>query len=206
MQRLRLFVCRFRHTGAFLWDFRLAACGGLRGPLPRRRRFFGVPLPIFLRAVVDLLSVRRCRFFCAPLSIFFPCAAADFSACRCRFFCAPPPIFLRAAADFSVRRCRFFCAPLPIFLRAAADLLSVRRRPFLRAAAFCGRSRLGWRALLAAPPPRLFRGGRGRKRPPLHAKRRPIFWRRHPDLNRGVRALQALALPLGYSAKNKVRN
>ncbi len=27
-----------------------------------------------------------------------------------------------------------------------------------------------------------------------------LFWRRHPDLNRGIRALQALALPLGYSA------
>ena len=83
MQRLRLFVCRFRQTGAFLWDFRLAACGGLRGPLPRRR-----------------------RFFCAPLSIFFPCAVADFFARRCRSsFRAPPPIFLRAVADLlSVRR------------------------------------------------------------------------------------------------------
>ena len=27
------------------------------------------------------------------------------------------------------------------------------------------------------------------------------FWRRHPDLNRGVRVLQTLALPLGYGAK-----
>ena len=27
-------------------------------------------------------------------------------------------------------------------------------------------------------------------------------WRRHPDLNRGIRALQAHALPLGYSADN----
>ena len=26
------------------------------------------------------------------------------------------------------------------------------------------------------------------------------FWRRHPDLNRGVRVLQTLALPLGYGA------
>ena len=32
------------------------------------------------------------------------------------------------------------------------------------------------------------------------AKRRE-FWRRYPDLNRGVRVLQTLALPLGYSAK-----
>ncbi len=30
-----------------------------------------------------------------------------------------------------------------------------------------------------------------------------LFWRRHPDLNRGIRALQALALPLGYSAAKK---
>ena len=126
--------------------------------LRRFARALASPPPIFLRAVVDLLSVRRRRFFCAPLSIFFPCAAADFSARRCR-------------SSF-------------------------------RAAAFCGRSRFGWRcAPCEAPSPRLFRGGRGRKRPPLHAKRRPIFWRRHPDLNRGVRALQALALPLGYSAK-----
>ena len=28
----------------------------------------------------------------------------------------------------------------------------------------------------------------------------PRRWRRHPDLNRGIRALQAHALPLGYSA------
>ena len=28
-----------------------------------------------------------------------------------------------------------------------------------------------------------------------------IFWRRHPDLNRGMKVLQTLALPLGYSAK-----
>ena len=27
------------------------------------------------------------------------------------------------------------------------------------------------------------------------------FWRRHPDLNRGVKVLQTLALPLGYSAE-----
>ena len=27
------------------------------------------------------------------------------------------------------------------------------------------------------------------------------FWRRHPDLNWGVRELQSLALPLGYDAK-----
>ena len=29
----------------------------------------------------------------------------------------------------------------------------------------------------------------------------PSLWRRHPDLNRGVRVLQTLALPLGYGAK-----
>lgn len=27
-----------------------------------------------------------------------------------------------------------------------------------------------------------------------------FFWRRHPDLNWGVRVLQTLALPLGYDA------
>ena len=26
------------------------------------------------------------------------------------------------------------------------------------------------------------------------------FWRRHPDLNRGIRVLQTRALPLGYGA------
>ena len=26
------------------------------------------------------------------------------------------------------------------------------------------------------------------------------LWRRHPDLNRGVKVLQTFALPLGYSA------
>ena len=31
-------------------------------------------------------------------------------------------------------------------------------------------------------------------------KESPIFWRRHPDLNRGMRILQTLALPLGYGA------
>ena len=34
----------------------------------------------------------------------------------------------------------------------------------------------------------------------LSARLKALFWRRHPDLNRGIRALQALALPLGYSA------
>ena len=29
---------------------------------------------------------------------------------------------------------------------------------------------------------------------------RSFFWRRHPDLNRGIKVLQTLALPLGYSA------
>ena len=28
-----------------------------------------------------------------------------------------------------------------------------------------------------------------------------FFWRRHPDLNRGMKVLQTLALPLGYSAE-----
>ena len=28
-------------------------------------------------------------------------------------------------------------------------------------------------------------------------------WRRHPDLNRGIKVLQTLALPLGYSAIKK---
>ena len=29
-----------------------------------------------------------------------------------------------------------------------------------------------------------------------------LFWRRHPDLNRGIKVLQTLTLPLGYSAIN----
>ena len=32
------------------------------------------------------------------------------------------------------------------------------------------------------------------------AKQVLFSWRRHPDLNRGIRVLQTLALPLGYSA------
>ena len=28
-----------------------------------------------------------------------------------------------------------------------------------------------------------------------------LFWRRHPDLNRGITVLQTVALPLGYSAE-----
>ena len=27
-----------------------------------------------------------------------------------------------------------------------------------------------------------------------------LFWRRHPDLNRGIADLQSAALPLGYGA------
>ncbi len=27
-----------------------------------------------------------------------------------------------------------------------------------------------------------------------------LLWRRHPDLNRGIKVLQTLTLPLGYSA------
>ena len=33
----------------------------------------------------------------------------------------------------------------------------------------------------------------------------PFAWRRHPDLNRGVKVLQTFALPLGYGAKKTVR-
>ena len=32
-----------------------------------------------------------------------------------------------------------------------------------------------------------------------------VFWRRHPDLNRGIKVLQTLALPLGYSAVSACR-
>ena len=28
----------------------------------------------------------------------------------------------------------------------------------------------------------------------------PVFWRRHPDLNRRITVLQTAALPLGYAA------
>ena len=31
-----------------------------------------------------------------------------------------------------------------------------------------------------------------------------LFWRRHPDLNRGIRVLQTRALPLGYGAVIKL--
>ena len=33
------------------------------------------------------------------------------------------------------------------------------------------------------------------------AAARPLIWRRHPDLNWGIRILQTLALPLGYGAR-----
>ena len=36
-------------------------------------------------------------------------------------------------------------------------------------------------------------------------KTMPFAWRRHPDLNRGVKVLQTFALPLGYGAKKTVR-
>ena len=36
-------------------------------------------------------------------------------------------------------------------------------------------------------------------------KTMPFAWRRHPDLNRGVRVLQTLALPLGYGADFPLR-
>ena len=31
------------------------------------------------------------------------------------------------------------------------------------------------------------------------------FWRRHPDLNWGIKVLQTSALPLGYDAENRIR-
>ena len=115
----------------------------------------------------------------------------------CGIFVSPPAAVCAgsclAAADFSARR-RFFGVPLSIFFPCAADL-SFARRLFAEDRASVGVHSLPRRRCAS-------RGAAGeRKRPPLHAKRRPIFWRRHPDLNRGVRALQALALPLGYSAK-----
>ena len=38
------------------------------------------------------------------------------------------------------------------------------------------------------------------KKNSAHEIRCRVFWRRHPDLNRGIKVLQTLALPLGYSA------
>ncbi len=43
-----------------------------------------------------------------------------------------------------------------------------------------------------------------KKRLPENTRNRiitTIFWRRHPDSNRGIKVLQTLALPLGYGAK-----
>jgi hypothetical protein len=34
-----------------------------------------------------------------------------------------------------------------------------------------------------------------------HLSGHPFFWRRHPDLNRGIAVLQTAALPLGYAAQ-----
>ena len=36
-----------------------------------------------------------------------------------------------------------------------------------------------------------------------HPERVVVLWRRHPDLNWGMRVLQTLALPLGYGAVKK---
>ncbi len=36
---------------------------------------------------------------------------------------------------------------------------------------------------------------------PIMAEALIVFWRRHPDLNWRIAALQAVALPLGYAAK-----
>ena len=41
---------------------------------------------------------------------------------------------------------------------------------------------------------------KARKRKASGRLDRMLFWRRHPDLNRGVRVLQTLALPLGDGA------
>jgi hypothetical protein len=41
---------------------------------------------------------------------------------------------------------------------------------------------------------------RRQKEKNLISKESGSFWRRHPDLNWGIRVLQTLALPLGYDA------
>ncbi len=47
----------------------------------------------------------------------------------------------------------------------------------------------------------LFKGFQGiKKRTSTCIKAEVLIWRRHPDLNWGMRVLQTLALPLGYSA------
>ena len=50
-----------------------------------------------------------------------------------------------------------------------------------------------------------------RHTPIFHSKRHEggpqpalTFWRRHPDLNWGIRILQTLALPLGYGAEHYI--
>ena len=44
------------------------------------------------------------------------------------------------------------------------------------------------------------------KSPQNLAALRTFLWRRHPDLNRGIRVLQTLALPLGYVAILGIRS
>ena len=50
----------------------------------------------------------------------------------------------------------------------------------------------------ATPRYEVERKNRGR------AAARPLVWRRHPDLNWGIRILQTLALPLGYGAEHYI--
>ena len=49
----------------------------------------------------------------------------------------------------------------------------------------------------------LFSGDERKKECFKRKRLKHSFWRRHPDLNRGMRVLQTLALPLGYSALKK---
>ncbi len=39
-----------------------------------------------------------------------------------------------------------------------------------------------------------------KRRAPIDIGALALFWRRHPDLNRGIKVLQTSALPLGYGA------
>ena len=116
------------------------------------------------------------------------------------FLCTPcvPPLKISRYLKKKHLRCRCFRGPAPRG-GAFAPYKRFGRRPKPQGELAAGQEKAAWAVAEAE-----FTSAEHFKIPryPKKAlvKDQCFFWRRHPDLNRGIRVLQTHALPLGYVA------
>ncbi len=153
---------------------------------PRICEEVGAPFTLLLQ---DSKRRRVCRA-CEPASVAICSATSGYQVAPfaprlrdgkcCRV--------LRACEPASVTVC-----PASVSYPNARPVCPCQRKTFLRALTKRGISKINmgkeWRFFVEKVKKRSARDSPANR-----------FWRRHPDLNRGVRVLQTLALPLGYGA------